>query len=87
MVGTRYMTRYNPAYCNVFWGSHGCDKKAGHREKGDLVHQCGGIYEDDELCTQMTEVDRWSGKDSAAKVRYYMGDGVWTTWALGEWFT
>jgi hypothetical protein len=27
--------------CDFFWGSHGCDKPAGHVESGDTIHECG----------------------------------------------
>lgn len=32
--------------CDTFWGSHGCDRAAGH----DLPHVCGHPEDDDGLC-------------------------------------
>lgn len=33
--------------CNLYWGSHGCDRPAGH----EGPHICG-IYDPDGLCSQ-----------------------------------
>lgn len=85
---------YNPDYCNIFWGSHGCSKMADH----EGVHQCGTRTEDPDdpdydggPCTQFItltlETDAPKQSDGDGAVRYYQGDGEWSEWCPSHWFT
>lgn len=63
--------------CDTFWGSHGCDKPAGHAE----VHQCG---EAGDYCSQMIQL---GPKDAAVRYAYDDDGSDWSEWLPSSWFS
>lgn len=63
--------------CNTFWGSHGCDKPAGHT---DHVHVCG-IDDEDGVCSEavLWPDHTMTGNPNGA-VRFRHPDGSWSEW-------
>lgn len=85
--------------CLIFWGSHGCDKPAGHVEAGDVVHACGVPgNECSEMIVLGPEHDDYSADAVAnAAVRYMTwsaatadadpaSDDGWTCQGWGYWW-
>lgn len=55
--------------CRTYWGSHGCDRRRGHRGR----HRCGGLLRD--RCCHGYEAPPWWAPWRPDTTRYF-GDDV-----------
>lgn len=78
--------------CNTFWGSHCCDKPAGHTDRGDPTHVCG-LSDPQGVCSEAIAAPGLTHGDAMVRYRYQGAAdadddaGGWTGWGPAVLFT